>query len=186
MPDMLKDGKGRGFLAEVDGDNTLKVTSRNLTFAHAINHNEGNAFLVFSDVIPTAANDVFMYMKNTSSKDLIISWYRMWTPAGSSEAIDIFFNKTGTPAGTTVITPTNMNLGSGNVAVGDFFEGVDITGLSGGNIADRIRIIGGEDVIASWAGDIIVTPNKVVTFQAVVGAIPVELTVGFYFDGKNN
>ena len=110
---------------------------------------------------------------------MIISSYRAYTP--TAEAIDVYINRAGTPTGTTTITPVNMNLGSGKAARGDFYEGVDILSLSGGSLLDRIRIAGGSDILYSWTADIVVPQNHVLTFQALTGAVAIELTVAFYY-----
>ena len=126
---------------------------------------------------------VFLYIKNDSpTKDLVIDWYRVWTASGSPEAIDVYVRDIGTPAGTTPLAGVNRNLKSGNVADATLYEGVDITGLSGGSHFDRIRIAGGSDVVEEFRGGIILGQNDVVVLRAVTGGIVLEATIAFYFE----
>ena len=180
----IENGTGNGaFGAAVDSNNNLHTLATTVSENHQINRREGLSFFVYSDITPTAAGDVFMYIKNDSpSKELVIDWYRVWTAAGSPEAMDVFVNDVGTPAGTTALAAVNRNLKSGNAADATMFEGVDITGLSGGSLFDRIRIAGGSDVVDEFRGAIILGQNDVITFRAVNGAIPIELTIAFYFE----
>jgi hypothetical protein len=181
MPDMIKDGTGAGFLAEVTAQNRLSVTAVTETENKDINERTGGSYLLYIDITPTGALDNCLYMKNTSADNMFINWYRVWSGT-NADAIDIYRNMVGTPAGTTIVTPVNMNFGSNDSATGDFYEGVDITGLSGGNLLDRLRLSGdGKDVVDGYPGDIIVPRGSNISFQAVTGTFPLEITISFYY-----
>lgn len=182
----IKDGTGSGSLAKVDNSNRLATSSIVQTENHRINR-EGNAYVVYADITPTGAGDTFMYIKNTSNdSDMIINWYRIWSGT-NADAIDIYLNEEGTPAGTTVITPVNSNAGSSNQADGEFYEGVNITGLSGGLLFDRLRLAGnGEDVLGEYPGDIVLKKGNVLTLRALTGTFPLEVTLSFFYDNITN
>lgn len=177
----IDDGKGGGNVAEVTSDNKLSVDAIQNDFNHFANQ-KGDSFIVYSDITPTGAGDQFMYIKNDSTKDMVITWYRAWTASGNPEAIDIYANMVGTPGGTTALTPGNLNLGSAKAATGEFYEGVDLTGLSGGVLLDRLRVLGGEDVFDKWEGGIILPKGTNIVAQALSGSIAIELTFGFYYE----
>ena len=186
MGEQLKDGTGKGYLAEVDSRHRLHTRSITETENKYINLLDAESYLYYSDITPTGAGDVFCYVKNTGDKDLILNWYRIWSGT-SAEAIDIYVGMTGTPSGTTTITPTNMNITSSNIAAGEFYEGVDITGLSGGTFVDRLRLSGdGNDVTTGYPGDIIIKKGGILTLQALNGAIALEVTLSFYYKEEEN
>lgn len=182
----IEDGGGTGRRANVTLFGTkgrLDASARTATRQFYVNRDEGQSYVLYIDITPTGAADNFMYLKNTSTtKNMYVAWYRFWTPAGSSEAIDILVDAVGTPAGTTAVTPTNLNRESGNAAAGEFYEGVNITGLSGETQLDRVRIVGGSDVLQDLKGELILPPAGVATLQAVNGAIAIEATIGIYFE----
>jgi len=181
MVDMIKDGTGDGFLAQVTSDNKLSVTAITETENKFVNESTKESYLLYSDITPTGAGDWFMYVENTSDKNMFLNWYRIWSGA-SAEAIDIYRNVTGTPGGTTTVTPLNMNFGSNNTATGNFYEGVDITGLSGGVLLDRLRLSGdSKDVVDNYPGDIIMPRGANIVLKALTGAIALEVTLSFYY-----
>jgi hypothetical protein len=181
MPETIMDGTGTSKLAKVDINNKLQVKAITEVENKFVNLEEEEAYLLYSDITPTGAGDVFLYFKNTDTKDLILNWYRIWSGA-SAEAIDIYTGMTGTPGGTTTLTPGNMNITSSNDATGEFYEGADITGLSGGTLLDRLRLSGdGNDVTSGYPGDIVIQSGGVLTLQALTGAIALEVTLSFYY-----
>jgi len=181
MPEMIRDGTGSGYLASVTEQNRLAVTAITEDENKDINERTRKSYLLYIDITPTGALDNFMYIKNTNTDNMFINWYRIWT-ASSADAIDLYRNMTGTPGNTTSVTPVNMNFGSNNTATGEFYESVDMSGLSGGTFVDRLRISGdGKDVVDGYPGDIILPQGSNIVLQALTGAIPLEVTVSFYY-----
>jgi hypothetical protein len=181
----IKDGTGNSISAKVDAEYRLHTRSTTESENHYVNTNKEEAYLYYSDITPTGAGSICCYVKNTSDKDLVLNWYRIWSGT-TAEAIDIYIGSTGTPASTTTIIPSNMNITSKNSAEGSFFEGVGITGLSGGTLLDRLRLSGdGNDVLGEYPGDIILQKGGVMTLQALTGAIALEITLSFYYRKKD-
>lgn len=178
---VIKDGVGTGSLQKVDAENrawTFAVSEAEEQHTNRLNQ---DAYIVYADVTPTADNDIFFYMQNTDTRDMIIQWYRIWT-ASSAEAIDLYRGQTGTPVGGSAANVSNANFGSTKTPIGTFQEGVDITGVSGGAIFDRLRISGdGNDVVERYPGGIILPQGAVLTAQALNGAIALEFTLSFYY-----
>jgi len=184
---LIEDGTGSGRTAKVDSENKLVVRATTETEIHHINREESEAYEVYFGISPNSSNpsvdstQYFAYIKNTSNDGLVIAEMRVWVE--QAEYIDIYFNTIGSPIGTTDITPVNMNLASGHTANGDFKQGLDITGLSGGVFFDRIRIpADDDDHIRSWPSLILIPKNNIVTFQAGSGGIPIELSIAFYYE----
>lgn len=182
MPDFIRDGKGKGFLAGIDHHQHLMVNAFGISENHFINLEEKQSFLYYSDITPSGAGSVCSFIKNTApDKIMVVNWYRIWSGA-NAEALDVHINPTGTPASTTEIVPSNLNLGSQAEPEGDFFEGTGITGITLGAIVDRIRLAGnGEDVISGWRGDIILPQGSSLALAALNGALPLEITISFYY-----
>lgn len=180
----IGDGGGTGKRANVTEDSNkgrLDVSARTADRIYYANR-AGESYTMVVSTTPTAASDVFLYMKNTSTiKVLVIDWYRLC--CGSVEIFDFFVNQTGTPGGDpTGLIPINMNLSSGNAADGEFYEDPDITGLDVGEHIDRIRPPDGIGVFGQIPGGLRLTQNTVFTVQAVTGGSAVEATVGFHFE----
>jgi len=181
MSGIIRDGTGTGYLAKITPENRLSTFAVTETENRDINERTEESYLLYVDITPTGAADCFLYMKNTSADNMVINWYRIWSGT-NADAIDIYRNRVGTPAGTTAVVPANMNFGSPNTATADCYEGVDITGLSGGALLDRLRLSGdGKDVIDSYPGDILVPRDSNISFQAVTGTFPLEVTISFYY-----
>lgn len=183
----LLDGGGTGVRASVTKDTEeltdkgrLDVSARTADRIYYANRS-GDSYVVLASVVPAAANDVFLYLKNLSSDFvMIIDWYRLC--CGNSEIFDFFVNQTGTPGGDpSVITPVNMNLSSGNAANGIFYQDPDITGLDTGDHIDRIRPPENVGISSMIPGGVRLTQNTVFTVQAVTGGSAVEVTIGFHF-----
>jgi len=181
----IKDGQGTGRLAKVDSEgrmHTYATTEPEELHANRLN---GDHYISYVDITPTADGDYFYYIKNTHTLDMIVNWYRVWT-ASSAEAIDLIRNPVGTPGNTTTLTPVNMNFGSNKTATAQVYESVDMSGLSGGSTLDRLRISGdGKDVVDIYNGGIILPQGAALGATVVNGAIPIEFTVSFYFTKLN-
>lgn len=184
---LIEDGTGSGYTAKVGSDNKLRTYSVIESEAHHENEDNKQAFLVFSIITPNNPNPsagetspTFFYMKNESSKNLMITEIEYWVE--SNEYVDIYINPAEDPVGGTSITPINMNFGSGNQATGIFLQGTEITGITGGTFLDRTRIPGdGSNHFHSWDAKLILPKNNVLTLRAGNGGIPMEVMVEFYY-----
>lgn len=142
MPDIIRDGSGNGNSAKVDSDKRL--FTRSVTETEEVHVNEeGDAYNVNTGII-TLTNDAetpILYLKNTQTKDLIVS------------AIAVGFGKTdgtaGDPAVVTVVrNPTtgtivdnasvvavnsNRNYGSPNTLSADAYKGATGNTMTNGD-----------------------------------------------------
>ncbi len=176
----IVDGTGEGYAARVTPDKRLDVSARSDDRMYYASRDNGLSFFYYSDVTPTGADDVFCYIQNTSpTRALVIRWIRAY--CASAEAIDIYVGETGTLVGGTAITPVNLNPSSGHTAEGTFEEGVNITGLSGGNLLDRIRLEAGVDAFTNFNG-LILGQSNTFTLHTFTGTAATEVTIGFYYE----
>ena len=180
-PDTIRDGKGRGYLAEVDSENRLRVGSIVQDLISHANIEEYQAYSMYISVTPTGANDCFAFLKNISADSyLIVSAVKAYT--ASDENIQLKLKDTGTAAGGTIYVPVNRNTITSNTANVLCEYGVDITGLSGGLIVDNLFIDGATSSQRfDWNSGLVVSPNQMISFYAVAGAIALRMTVSFFF-----
>lgn len=119
-----------GIAAEVDAKNRLT------TFAVSQHEDktanlDGRYWSIFFQVTPTAANDLFFYLKNTGTKDLFVTDVRI----SSSVATQLLYRQvTGTVVGGTAVDVTSRKLGDPGVPNATIEYGVDLTGLIPGGV----------------------------------------------------
>jgi len=176
----IEGGTGNGYAAGVTTGNRLKVSSTSFPLEHEVNHHDGLAFSFGVSLTPTGAGDCFLYIKNNSDLDMVVSEFMM--NAASDETISFKLGDEGTPTGGAEGTPVNRNAGSGNIADVTALSGVDITGLSGGGSVMGIFLKGGESSIRrAPVSSFIVPKNKTITGYVSSGAIQIKVGMGFSF-----
>ena len=119
-----------------------------------------------------------MYLKNTSSKKMHLSAIRH--RSASAESIQIKLGDSGTPSGGSVNTPVNRSAGSAASADATVQTGNDITGLTGGSVADLIYTGTTQDK-TRWFSTLILQKNQVLSLYAVTGAVQLDVTLSIYF-----
>jgi hypothetical protein len=177
---ILEDGTGQGYQAQVDDENRLHALATTQSTAHDANHN-GKAYTLLVSVTPAAAGDCFCWLQNLDDEDLILSGFWLWLAA--SEYIYIDLATTGTPGGSpTAITPANLNVGSGNVADGTFYQDPDITGLTSGRVGYRIyHLTLAGSTHYDLPQDIVVQKNQVVSFWVETGGTALHMTLEMHY-----
>ena len=102
--------------------------------------------------------------------------------ATTDEVIEVKINDIGIPVGGNTVVPINRNAGSGNVADGVYEIGVNITGLSGGDLVDYIGIDGTTGTKKhSWESFLIIPKGKTLTLYATTGAIALRGSISGVF-----
>jgi len=125
---LIDDGKGRGFKAEVDSSNQLKVFS--VTESELIDRIEAaKGYSISSgilDLTNTSANGI-LYFKSNESNDVFVNGLhvQIGESAGATDAllIELIRNpSTGTLiSDANTVTPVNFNFGSSDTLSGDSF-----------------------------------------------------------------
>lgn len=170
MPDSIRDGQGKGYLAGVSGENRLLVGGISVSKEHHTNFEHADAYNMLFTVTPTGAGDCFLYMKNESDFPIICEGFNV--QAASNEIITIKLAVTGTPGGGAVMAPANLTAGSGNKAVGVFQTGNDITGLSAGITVAQYAIGASNDSdFRNFDADLMIPRNQTLAMYATTGAI---------------
>lgn len=177
---IIEDGH-TGLGVKVVDDGYLASKSTCLNFEQYVNEVEQEVYSVILDKTPTDAGDCFFYVKNNSDKDMYIN--SLTASAATDETIRLYIKDEGTPAGTTVNNPVNRNAGSGKKADVTAYDGVDITGLSGGSLVEQFVIDGNTGSKKfRYNSSLIIPKNQTFTLYVVTGAIAlvVSLSISFY------
>jgi hypothetical protein len=176
----LEDGTGNGYQAGITYENKLRTSATTFTLEHEINHHDGQAYSLHANVTPTGAGSCFLYLRNNSDKDIVISGSILH--ATTDEIIIFKLGDSGTPIGGNSELPVNRNAGSGNEADATSLTGVDITGLAGGKEAIDIFIAGGQSSYHLRPDSNLILPrNKVFSAYVVNGGIGIRVGIGFVF-----
>ena len=178
---MIRDGKGTGYLAGVNGENRMLVEAITQTIEHHANQHDQLAFNLVFQQTPTGANDCFCYIKNGSSVDMVFEG--MWIRVASDETVLVYLRgQEETIAGHSAATPANLYGGSGNIAAGTFRTGNDITGLTNEVLINRFYIAGGnESKSINFEQDIILPKNQIISFYAATGSIEIDGTIILHY-----
>ncbi len=172
--------QGKSYGAGVTEEGRLRTSAQTFTQEHHTNHHEGQCYSYGVMITPTGAGDCFLYLKNNSDTDLVVSEFML--RAASDEIVTFKLDDVGTPIGGTVGTPVNRNAGSGNIANVTAYYGADITGLSGGNAVMAMFLKGGEtSVRIEPLSAFIIPKNHTITGYVSTGGIAVMIGMGISF-----
>lgn len=177
---IVEDGRGSGQKAHVTGEGCICTRAVGIHFLQHINEVHQEVYTAVIEKTPTAAGDCFFYIMNNSDEDMYIS--SMTGAAAADETVRLYINDTGTPAGTTENVLVNRHAGSGKLADVTAYDGVDITGLSGGSMVEQF-VIDGAIGSQKWRynSGIIIPKNHVCTLKAVTGAIALTISLSIAF-----
>ncbi len=170
-------GTSRGMGVNSEGYGNVASVMRPLQ--HHANVSCGHAYSAIIDLTPTGAGDCFFYIKNTDVLNLVMRSISLYS--ASAESIQVKLGDTGTVGGThATLTPVSRNAGSGKTADATCESGVDITGLSGGDIVDVIQCTNSYNKIR-WDSSLVVPKNSILSLYAVTGAVALKAVLSFLF-----
>ena len=177
---ILEDGHGSGQKAKVSEGGCLYTRAVNVQFLQHLNETQQEVYTALIEKTPTAAGDCFFYIMNNSDKDMYIS--SMTGAAATDETVRLYVNDTGDPLGTTENILVNRHAGSGKLADVTAYDGVDITGLSGGSMVEQF-VIDGAIGSQKWRYNsaIIIPKNHVFALKAVTGGIALVISLSIAF-----
>lgn len=187
----IEDGTGTGNRVRVDNENRLVTKTVSVSLEHHINEDEGKAYNALFAVNPDGDDDCIFYLKNNDNDNLIIEG--VWLSVSGAEEVYYKIGEVGTAVKTNGadIIPANMNAGSGKTAnvicYSNISDGaVDITGLSGGSIIQKLWLTSASDTkFFNSETDIIIPKNKSFSIYCVGGDVLIRGTVVFVFHDVN-
>ena len=177
---IIEDGHGTGNKVQVNNEGCMCAKCVTIPFGMHINNEKQEAYSVIIEKTPTAADDCFFYIINNSDLDMYVC--TLTASAATDETIQINIKDTGTPAGTADNIPVNRNAGSGKLADVAAYDGVDITGLSGGSVIEQFDIDGATgSKTFRYESCIIIPKNQTFTLYAVTGGIALKTSLSILF-----
>jgi len=114
MPDTIKDGKGTGYLAEVDSNGRLHTHSRTTDEATSISQKEQELYSWTTNHDVGANEYVLCIRNNNTDKHLCIETVRSSNDTATN--LSVGFGTWSTVGGGAAVVGANANAGSGNVA----------------------------------------------------------------------
>jgi len=126
----LLDGEGNGPWAGVDSNHRLKVISVQETVDRNVNRIDHKVWsLPFEGIDPVGADDYFVYIRNTGTKDLAVTDVRVEsTVAGVVEVHHV--SGTAVHTAGVDISPVNRYLGGSATPTATIKTDTDVTGLT--------------------------------------------------------
>lgn len=139
MPDVIKDGAGKNYLAKVNEDQQLLVSAESESVQHHWSNKHRQAYQAIGTT--TLANGVVtaLHIKNISTtRNLVVTYIRHQiidqaggtTFPNASNYFKLAFGRTYNTGGSE-IDPVNMYEGSGNIAEVTVYNDLGTTGLTG-------------------------------------------------------
>lgn len=176
---IIGDGHGTGNKAQVTDEGCICTKAISVHFTQHINE-KGDAYSVIIEKTPTGAGDCFFYIKNNDDQNMYVC--SLTGAAATDETVQIKIRDIGTPAGTTANVPVNRNASSGKEADVTCYDGVDITGLSGGSVVEQFELDGATGSRKFRYNSCIIIPkNQTLSLYAVTGAIALKISLGINF-----
>ena len=164
----IKDGTGSGVLAGVSSDKRLNVSSKAEDRIFYAARDNGKAFSVHSIDSAAAAAEYTLYFKNDSGtekfhvKDFVLS-------AGVLTVFKVS-TVTGTAAGVTALTPFNLNIQGGHVALATSRGDGAVTGLTEATNFFSIAVAADETVQYDFHGALILSKDDAIAVECDVTA----------------
>jgi hypothetical protein len=167
---LVEDGTGGGFKAGVTTLNRLKTEALTETLAANASRESGRCYAIVAEDAGPVAAEYPLYILNTSDeRNFVIDTIR--TAQVDADVIWKLHHVTGTAAGGSVITASNLNLGSDLVAPLTCRGGAGgVTGLTSVKLID------------SWMGGYVYNTTTIDTMSAILmaqnDAIAIEYDAG--------
>ena len=183
----IDDGRGRGLSASVSEDNRLNVSSKSAPRPFYVSRDSGLSFSVSSIDAAAAADDVILYLKNTSStRNIFLGSVHV---SAVEAVLWKLWRVTGTAAGSTALTPTNLNASAGISAEATVRGNGAVTGLTLSELIHVTRHDTNSKDTMGLLGALILGPNDAigVEYDTGTGGIA-EVTVEFHYEtvGRKN
>ena len=179
----LTNGVGNGNTAEITAENKLEVSSVSRSITQHINENYNKHFsLTFDAIDPVGADDYFVYINNTGTKNIHLTKFRFRsTVPGSVELHHV--SGTASYAADVDISPANRYLGAANVVTLVAKTDTNTTGLT--KLEDLIHIrlaVADTDYVDDAPSHIIIPPGQAFACLWDTATGILSGTIDFYED----
>ena len=182
MSIVIGDGGGKNPDAKTNGDGRLKVDSESNARIFTISKDFGEAFNAVMPSFSAAATEYVFYLKNTSiTQNIVIESIEYHSVQAVHWKV---WRVTGTAAGGTVITPTNLNFNSSNAASATAMGGAaTITGLTTVAQIGTHRTQATGEAGMTFGGALILGQNDAIAIEYDTGTTGLcEIDCIFYYE----
>lgn len=185
MSDTLKDGRGRGYLAEVTQQHKLVTQSTVLQNVYSASVEIGQAYVLTTDFLTisdTVNFSAIIYFKNASNTEHI----HLEMIKAAQDVMTYWQFKRNPTSGTIISTAdpanvTNINFVSNNVADINAYQGFNGATINGTSAANWIENAGG--IPLTMGGAIILGPQDSVGFACKPSAAAtINMSLLIYYD----
>lgn len=165
----IADGKGKNGECSVNAGQRLNVSAKTRDRLFYISRDNALAFNAIMPSFNASNGEYVYYLKNTApDKRLYIHSIEYHSAPSVHWKVWIV---TGTAAGGTSITPSNLNLGSGRAAEAICMGGgATITGLTLGVQIGTHRTEANSGASMDWGGGLILAPNTAIAIEYDTGS----------------
>jgi hypothetical protein len=180
----IEDGVGRGYEASVSDVNRLNVSSKSQNRIFYISRDSGEAFNLVSTDSGATAGEYILYLQNTSTtKNMYVDRIEYHS---ANAALWKLWTVTGTAAGSSALTPTNLNRTSSKVAEATARGDGAITGLTAGaQLATHRNAADGEGQM-EFQGALILGPNDAIAVEYDTGTTgAAEVDIFFWYESAS-
>ena len=179
----IEDGKGKSGDASVSSSQRLNVSAKTRDRMFYVSRDEEQAYNAVMPTFSAAAGTYVFYIMNTSStKNMFL--HSLEYHSVENVQWKVFSVISGTAAGGTVITPTNLNLSSGRAAEASCLGGGStITGLTVGPQIGTHRTQAFGEAGMNFGEGLILGPNNAVVVEYDTGTTGLcEIDCIFHFE----
>ena len=164
----IEDGKGKNGDCSVSVAQRLNVSAKTRDRVFYVSRDDEQAFNAIMPSFSAAAGEYVFYLKNSSStKNIFLHSIEFHSLQAVHWKV---WQVTGTAAGGTVITPSNLNLGSGRTAEATCMGGAaTITGLTLGNQIGTHRTQATGEAGMNFGQGLILAPNTAIAVEYDTG-----------------
>jgi hypothetical protein len=177
----IQDGSGTGREAKVTADNRLDTSSRQNPRLYYISRDDGQVYSATSHDASAAAGTYIIYLKNISTtKNIYVDEVIV---GGVETALWKLWFVTGTAAGGSVLTPTNLNKTSANAADATSRGNDSITGLTTAGQIGAVRSSANGHADLSTRDSIILGQGDAIAIEYDTGTTGIaEAEIVFYYE----
>jgi len=176
---MVEDGRGTGSLVRVSSDFRFNVSARANNRSYYVSRDTGSAFSMVSHDATAAAGTFIFYFKNISTtQDFFVEFM---SAGGVASILWKTFIVTGTAAGGSVITATNLNRTSTKTAAATVRGDDAITGLTPGVEISTMRSPANSQVAMDFQDTLIIPQG--IAFAVEADAVSSTDVAQIFFRG---
>jgi len=168
MPDMVKDGTGKGYLAQVDSDNHLHTAGNTRSRLSFVSRDKAGAYSIYGrrNFAASETDEGILFFEYVGSKKFFINEI-ICSGFGAANKVEVFLAATRASGGTAV-TPINMNRSAPSILEMNAYTGETDLVVTPGDLEVIDIRFGTDTKIVSFDGGLILTYGTNLYFKGEV------------------